>query len=500
MSHGNHKHNGVSGNGHSIDRAFLELDEPTQYHPTPDPTLSFQHAANYPRSWRSMPQEARLLAAKTAWGQFEAHQRAAPDDSDVVAVLRLAWNDPPCRDYLHSQFRNTREIDSFAARMACAAVEPFLDPSLCPDDIESRALTWLMGGFLAKGIVTGLVGLPGAGKSTFARRVVAALTRGLALPSLLPAGLQPPRVPGPIGVLWWGGEEAADSMVKPGLEAVQADPRYWRFLPGAATDTRLDAAGIERAFRVCAHHDLGLIVIDTLEDLQPDNANLNDGASARSILRPLMLRCQETGVAALVLRHEGKSIRRSGVHVGAGSIQLIAALRATFLLVQCEDEEHQLLPGRQLVSAKVNVSCPRSMSLSLENVTRELPDFDGELVDQLIPVAELGELGDLTADAIIHGANAGHASDVDAPERLLEEWLQDGPVRKRDLLKSAKEAGFAVRTLERAAKKLGVVRSLLEQDHTPRNNWPVVWRLPDMSNQDSDSCQSGSSRTHDDAP
>ena len=111
-----------------------------------------------------------------------------------------------------------------------------------------------------------------------------------------------------------------------------------------ATDTRLDEAGIERVFRVCTHHDLGLIVIDMLEDLQPDNANLNDGASARGILRPLMLRCQETGVAALVLRHEGKSIRRSGVHVGAGSIQLIAALRATFLLVQCEDEEHQLLP------------------------------------------------------------------------------------------------------------------------------------------------------------
>ena len=179
---------------------------------------------------------------------------------------------------------------------------------------------------------------------------------------------------------------------------------------------------------------------------------------------------------------------------------MIAALRATFLLVQCEDEAHQLLPGRQLVPAKVNVSCPRSMSLSLEHVTRELPDFDGEPVDQPVPVAALGDLGDLTADTIIHGDHADHAGDMEAPEKLLEEWLKDGPVRKRDLLKSAKEAGFAVRTLERTAKKLGVVRSLLEQAHTPRNNWPVVWRLPDMSDQDSDSCQSGSSWTNDDAP
>ena len=491
MSQPNYKSNGHSPigpsttpDGQSIDDAVLELDQPTGYHRPLDPTLCFQHAVKYSSLWRSMPQDGRLLAAMEAWEQFESHQRAAPDDCDVMDVLRLAWNDPACRDYLHGQFRNTREIDSFASRMARAEAGPFIDPSLCPDDIESRALTWLMGGFLAKGVVTGLVGLPGAGKSTFARRVVAALTRGLALPSLLPAGLQPPRVPGPVGVLWWGGEEAADSMVKPGLEAVQADPRYWRFLPGAATDTRLDAAGIERAFRVCAHHDLGLIVIDTLEDLQPDNANLNDGASARGILRPLMMRCQETGVAALVLRHEGKSIRRSGVHVGAGSIQLIAALRATFLLVQCEDEEHQLLPGRQLVPAKVNVSCPRSMSLSLENVTRELPDFDGELVEQLIPVAALGDLGDLTADTIIHGANADRAGDVDAPERLLEAWLQDGPVMRRDLFESAKEAGFTPRTLQRAARRLGVVRSSPQQEGVPRNKWPVFWRLPDMSGKD----------------
>ena len=163
---------------------------------------------------------------------------------------------------------------------------------------------------------------------------------------------------------------------------------------------------------------------------------------------------------------------------------MIAALRATFLLVQCEDEEHQLLPGRQLVPAKVNVSCPRSMSLRLEHVTRELPDLDGEPVDQLIPVAALGELGDLTADDIIHGDSADHVSDVDAPERLLEAWLQDGPVMRRDLFKSAKESGFTPRTLQRAAKRLGVVRSSPKQEGVPRNKWPVFWSLPDMSGQD----------------
>ena len=484
----NGKSNGIGPDtaldGQSIDDAVPELDEPTQYPGRPDPTLCFQHAAKYPLSWRSMSQEARLMAAMTAWVQFESHQRAAPDDSDVMFVLRLAWNDPACRDYLHGQFRNTREIDSFAARMACAAAEPFVDPSFASDDMESRALTWLMGGFLAKGVVTGLVGLPGAGKSTFARRVVGTLTRGLALPSLLPEGLQAPRGLGPTRVLWWGGEEAADSMVKPGLEAVQADPRYWRFLPGAATDTRLDEAGIDRVFRVCSLHGSELIVIDTLEDLQPDNANLNDGASARRILRPLMLRCQESGVAALVLRHEGKAVRRNGVHVGAGSIQLIAALRATFLLVQREDEDHRLLPDRQLVPAKVNISCPRSISLRLENVTRVLPDFDGVPVEQLIPVAEFGELGDLTADDIIHGGKADNTSEMGTPEKLLEEWLQDGPVRKIDLLRSAKEAGFTERTLRRAADTLGVVRSYLEQENTPRNYWPIVWSLPDMSEDD----------------
>ena len=80
MSHGNHKLNGFPGNGQSIDGAVLDLDEPRQYHSPPGPTLCFQHAAKYPLSWRSMSQAARLLAAMTAWEQFEAHQRAAPDD------------------------------------------------------------------------------------------------------------------------------------------------------------------------------------------------------------------------------------------------------------------------------------------------------------------------------------------------------------------------------------------------------------------------------------
>ena len=102
-------------------------------------------------------------------------------------------------------------------------------------------------------------------------------------------------------------------MVKPGLKAKQADPRYWRFMPGAASDTRLDDPGFERVFRVNTHHYFGLIVIDTLEDPKPDHADLNDAGNARRLLRPLMLRCQESGFAALVLRHEDKSLRGAAV-------------------------------------------------------------------------------------------------------------------------------------------------------------------------------------------
>ena len=124
------------------------------------------------------------------------------------------------------------------------------------------------------------------------------------------------------------------------------------------------------------------------------------------------------------------------------------------------------------------------MSLCLENVTRELPDFDGEPVDQLIPVAALGDLGDLTADDIIHGHEADHAGEADSPERLLEAWLQDGPLMRRDLFQSAKEAGFTPRTLQRAARRLGVVRSSAKQDGVARNKWPVFWSLPDVSGED----------------
>ena len=202
-----------------------------------------------------------------------------------------------------------------------------------------------------------------------------------------------------------------------------------------------------------------------------------------------------------LLRHEGKSIRRSGVHVGAGSIQLIAALRATFLLMQCEDEEHQLLPGRQLVPAKVNISCPRSISLSLENVTRELPDFDGEVVEQLIPVAALGELGDLTADDVIPRGQRGSCRRRGRPGKAVGSVAPRWPGKKARLVEICQRGRFRCpHPGEGCQEARGVVRSLLEQDHTPRNNWPVVWSLPDMSGEDSDSRQSGSSRANHDAP
>ena len=104
--------------GQSVDEDVLQLNEPAAYHRPLHPTLCFQHAVKYPFSWRPKPQEGRLLAAMRAWAQLESHQRAAHDKLDVMDVLRLTWNDPASRDYLHGQSRNSREIDSFAAGMA----------------------------------------------------------------------------------------------------------------------------------------------------------------------------------------------------------------------------------------------------------------------------------------------------------------------------------------------------------------------------------------------
>ena len=101
MPQQNHESDGIprigpnsTPDGQSIDEAVLEPDEPKRFRSPADPTLCFQHAATYPMWSRFMPQEARLKAAITAWVQFEARQRAAPDDCDVMDVLRLAWNDP----------------------------------------------------------------------------------------------------------------------------------------------------------------------------------------------------------------------------------------------------------------------------------------------------------------------------------------------------------------------------------------------------------------------
>lgn len=88
----------------------------------------------------------------------------------------------------------------------------------------------------------------------------------------------------------------------------------------------------------------------------------------------------------------GKSFRRNGEHVGAGSIQPTAAVLVTFLPVQCENDVRQLLPRWLLVQSKTNVSCPRWVSLSREKVTPALLSFVGVTNRRAQPGCSVGRL------------------------------------------------------------------------------------------------------------
>ena len=81
-----------------------------------------------------------------------------------------------------------------------------------------------------------------------------------------------------------------------------------------------------------------------------------------------------------------------------------------------------------------------------------------------------------SADALI-AAGRDHEDTGQLGEaiQLLTEWLRNGPKLKLELLKSARDAGLAVRTLERAKTKMGVVHHRTGFGADSRTTWELPY-------------------------
>lgn len=336
-------------------------------------------------------------------------------------------------------------------------------------DVAMRSVSWLWPNYLPLGKLTVIDGFPGQGKSTLVLDIAARLSRGAPMPDGSGGNL-------PIDSVIITYEDDPADTLRPRLEAAGGDPSRVFFIKGVGSPGARDLlppsfprdlALLESLLR--ANPAIKLVVIDPLmASLGPDVDSHKDQDIRRPLIR-LSSIASDCGVAVLIVRHVRKNPGGNAISAGGGSIGIIGQARVGLLV-----ERHPDIPDAAVLAvAKSNVG-PLAQSLAFRKVSATVLGDDGTP----IATSKLEWLGSaaLSADELLAGRDEGGSEGQD-----IDGWLADvlggGAVDRKTILRAAAEAGFAERTVDRAAKRLKVRRERKGFGSECR----AYWSLPSVS-------------------
>jgi len=324
---------------------------------------------------------------------------------------------------------------------------------VCLDTVTAEKVNWLWSGYIPLGKLTLLDGDPGLGKSLFALDITARISTGQPMPDGSPA------LHG--GVVLMSLEDGLADTIVPRLEVAGADKSKIVALQGVK-----DLEGkfrfptvedIEAIGNACKKVDAKLVAIDPLMGYMGGCVNSWRDQDVRRALSPLAKMAEEIGVAVVIVRHLNKTSSSNSIYRGGGSIGIIGAARSALLIAKDPENENR----RILAGIKSNLApLPSSLSYMIENI-------DG------IPKIVWGGVSSHTADALLAiPSSPEEKSALEDANEFLREALLNGAVDSKEVLKQAREAGIAERTLHRAKKVMCVVSKKAEF----KSGW--LWVMP----------------------
>lgn len=332
--------------------------------------------------------------------------------------------------------------------------------------IHPEPVNWLWEGWLALGKFCVLAGPPGCGKTTIALACAATVTSG----GRWPDGSRCPRG---TALIWSGEDDPADTLL-PRLIAAGADTSRVYFVTGSriagevlpfdpARDlTRLTA-------QAEAIGNVRLLVVDPVVSAVTGDGHKN--TEVRRALQPLVDLGGYLGAAVLGISHFSKGTGgKDPTERVTGSVAFGAVARIVMVAAKVTDESGE--PRRIFARSKSNIGPDDGgFEYSLEQV-EAVPGISASRV--LWGNALPGSARDLLreADEDATDPDGGSESGVNA---FLRSLLQDGPVAAKSIKADADGAGYAWRTVQRAADRMGVERRKLGL----REGW--VWALTEQS-------------------
>jgi putative DNA primase/helicase len=325
-------------------------------------------------------------------------------------------------------------------------------------EVKVQRVQWLWEERFALGKYSVLAGNPGTGKSQLSLDMIARVTRGDSWPDGTRA---------PLGsALILSAEDDPEDTIVPRLIEAGANLSKIEIVQ-TVFDQTTDGPN-NRGFslekdidllpdRLKHMGDCAVVVIDPIAAYWGRSNSHND-TDVRSALGPVASVAQEYDVAILGIGHLNKAVGVNAIYRLGGSIAFIAAARCAYLTVKDEEDPSRrfFLPAKNNLGQDESGLAYRIVeSNSVSRIEWE-PD----------PITT-------SIDELLNQGNQADRTEIDEAKDFLVDCLNAGPKPALDVQRAAKNAGIAVRTLQRAKGTMGVKSS--KQHFAGR--W--VWAMPD---------------------
>jgi hypothetical protein len=308
-------------------------------------------------------------------------------------------------------------------------------------DVKPEHVTWRWERRLPLGKVVVVEGPPGLGKSTLTVAVCAAISAGRALPGGTAAD--------PADCIILSYEDGIADTIAPRLLAAAGDARRVHVLEGVRV-----GKDPERPFTLPEDVEVlrsqieatgaRFVVIDPFGAALAGTHDSHRDQDVRRAIAPLAKAAEETGCTIAIVRHLRKGANGSAIDAGMGSVGIGGAARVVLSV-----HRHPEKPDQRVLAVVKNNLAPEAPSLVWHLVPS--PEHGCGRVEWL------GET-DLRADALL-AAQRDEADDESTGDERSD-WLRavlgDGSLPAREVLRLARQSGYAERSIQRTAKRLGV--------------------------------------------
>ncbi len=160
-------------------------------------------------------------------------------------------------------------------------------------DVQAEEVRWLWYPYIPLGKLTIVQGDPGEGKTTFVLAVVAALTRGEALP-------ESEQARAPMSVIYQTAEDGLADTIKPRLEASGADCARVLVIDESNRELTLCDDRLEQAVHWTGAR---LIVLDPIQAYLGDGVDMHWANEVRPVLQCVAAMAERTGCAVILIGH-----------------------------------------------------------------------------------------------------------------------------------------------------------------------------------------------------